>query len=70
MNEESKKSLADFGKYTGIAFQIIDDTLDYFSISGNSGKETGNDLKEGKMSLPLINNFQNSLLAQEICHLL
>ncbi len=65
MNEESKKSLADFGKYTGIAFQIIDDTLDYFSISGKSGKETGNDLKEGRMSLPLIICFQRCSIKEK-----
>ena len=49
-----KNSLSEFGTFLGIAYQIIDDTLDYFSDSNTSGKSTGNDLKEGKMSLPLI----------------
>ena len=53
------------GKYTGIAFQIIDDTLDYFSVSGKSGKDTGNDLKEGKMSLPLIICFQRCSIEEK-----
>ena len=47
-------SLAEFGTFLGIAYQIIDDTLDYFSNFKTSGKNAGNDLKEGKMSLPLI----------------
>ena len=37
-----------------MAYQIIDDSLDYFSDFKTSGKSSGNDLKEGKMSLPLI----------------
>ena len=53
-NKEKKMSLAEFGTFLGIAYQIIDDTLDYFSNFKTSGKNTGNDLKEGKMSLPLI----------------
>lgn len=54
VNSDKKKCLAEFGKYLGIAYQIIDDTLDYFSEFKLSGKQPGNDLKEGKMSLPLI----------------
>ncbi len=53
-NKEKKMSLAEFGTFLGIAYQIIDDTLDYFSNFKTSGKNAGNDLKEGKMSLPLI----------------
>ena len=51
---KKKKNLAEFGTFLGIAYQIIDDTLDYFSNTKEFGKNTGNDLKEGKMSLPLI----------------
>ncbi len=58
--EENKRSLSDFGKYVGIAFQIIDDTLDYFSIKGLSGKDFGNYLREGKMYLPLILCYKRS----------
>ena len=54
VKREKKISLAEFGKFLGIAYQIIDDTLDYFSNFKVTGKTTGNDLKEGKMSLPLI----------------
>ena len=56
----TKKSLREFGKFLGIAFQIIDDTIDYFSSEENSGKEIGNDFKEGKMSLPLILSYKRS----------
>ena len=45
---EMKKSLKDFGRYIGICFQIIDDTLDYFSEEKIFGKEVGNDFNEGK----------------------
>ena len=51
---EKKKCLAEFGTFLGMAYQIIDDSLDYFSDFKTSGKSSGNDLKEGKMSLPLI----------------
>ena len=58
INSEKKKCLAEFGTYLGMAYQIIDDTLDYFSEFRLSGKDPGNDLKEGKMSLPLIICFK------------
>ena len=54
VNSEKKKCLAEFGTFLGMAYQIIDDSLDYFSDFKTSGKSAGNDLKEGKMSLPLI----------------
>ena len=58
INEIKKKSLKDFGYFLGISYQIIDDTLDYFSEEKISGKEIGNDLKENKMTLPLILCFK------------
>ena len=57
---EMKNSLKDFGKFLGISFQIIDDTLDYFSENNLFGKEVGNDLFEGKMTLPLILLYKRS----------
>ena len=54
INENKKKSLKDFGHFLGISYQIVDDTLDYFSEEKVSGKEIGNDFKENKMTLPLI----------------
>ena len=58
IDEEKKEFLSDFGKFIGIAYQIVDDTLDYFCKSDESGKEPGNDLKEKKMTLPLILCYQ------------
>ena len=57
---ESKNSLKDFGIYLGICFQIIDDTLDYFSEEKIIEKDLGNDFKEGKMTLPLILLYKRS----------
>ena len=51
IEEIKKKSLKDFGYFLGISYQIIDDTLDYFSEEKISGKEIGNDFKENKMTL-------------------
>ena len=60
VNEEKKTALREFGKFLGIAFQIIDDTLDYFLKDDVIGKDLGNDFKEGKMTLPLILCFKRS----------
>ncbi len=48
------RSLRDFGLNMGIAFQIVDDVLDYIDPVRKSGKQIGNDLREGKVTLPLI----------------
>ena len=58
IEEIKKKSLKDFGYFLGISYQIIDDTLDYFSEEKISGKEVGNDFRENKMTLPLILVFK------------
>lgn len=46
--------LAEFGRELGIAFQVADDVLDYMSDAGTLGKNSGDDLAEGKPTLPLI----------------
>ena len=51
---EQRESLAQFGLNAGIAFQLIDDLLDYTSSERVFGKPVGKDLREGKMTLPLI----------------
>ena len=46
--------MADYGRHLGMAFQIIDDVLDYQGDVSSIGKNVGDDLAEGKMTLPLI----------------
>ncbi len=52
--EKEEKALSNYGFNLGIAFQMIDDLLDYTSNAGVLGKEAGADIKEGKLTLPLI----------------
>ncbi len=53
-------ALARYGKHLGIAFQLIDDALDYQGDSGELGKNVGDDLAEGKPTLPLIHTLQHA----------
>jgi octaprenyl-diphosphate synthase len=52
--ETEQQALADYGLHLGIAFQLVDDALDYDSSNGEIGKNIGDDLAEGKPTLPLI----------------
>jgi octaprenyl-diphosphate synthase len=51
---EQEQALADYGMHLGTAFQIIDDVLDYSGDAETIGKSLGDDLAEGKPTLPLI----------------
>lgn len=51
---EHEQALKDYGMYVGTAFQIIDDVLDYSGSAEQIGKNVGDDLAEGKPTLPLI----------------
>ncbi|MES9914251.1 MAG: octaprenyl diphosphate synthase [Candidatus Sedimenticola sp. 4PFRAG1] len=53
-DEAEEQALADYGLHLGIAFQIIDDALDYSSSGDDIGKNIGDDLEEGKPTLPLL----------------
>ncbi|BHH84390.1 polyprenyl synthetase family protein [Desulforhopalus sp. 52FAK] len=53
-DDTSVAALRSYGEHLGCAFQIIDDILDYLGDSAATGKAVGNDLAEGKMTLPLI----------------
>ena len=52
--EPIEQAMTDYGKYLGTAFQIIDDVMDYCSQSDEMGKNVGDDLAEGKPTLPLL----------------
>ena len=54
------KALADYGLYLGTAFQMVDDILDYDAQSGKIGKDMGDDLAEGKPTLPLIHALKQA----------
>lgn len=58
-DKETQEKLRLMGEYTGIAFQIKDDLLD-FSNGSDTGKPSGGDIKERKMTLPLIHLLDNS----------
>jgi octaprenyl-diphosphate synthase len=49
-----EQACADYGQALGTAFQVIDDVLDYAGASAEMGKNLGDDLREGKVTLPLI----------------
>lgn len=50
----TEHALASYGRRLGVAFQLVDDVLDYAAPSAQTGKNHGNDLAEGKPTLPLI----------------
>ena len=53
-DEAGRQALRDYGRELGMAFQLVDDVLDYRGESGTMGKNAGDDLREGKMTLPVI----------------
>ncbi|WP_029134264.1 octaprenyl diphosphate synthase [Sedimenticola selenatireducens] len=55
---EEEQAMADYGLHLGIAFQIIDDALDYSTSSEEIGKNIGDDLEEGKPTLPILRAMQ------------
>lgn len=57
---EERKAVAAYGGSLGLAFQVIDDLLDYLGDPAKTGKSVGNDFVEGKMTLPLIKAFSQA----------
>ena len=53
-----EQALADYGQHLGMAFQMVDDMLDYGASSEDIGKNLGDDLAEGKSTLPLLRALQ------------
>lgn len=67
VNQELEDSLAAFGMHIGTAFQLIDDVLDYSGEEADTGKHIGDDLAEGKPTLPLIHVMQHGTPEQAAC---
>lgn len=71
-SDEQRQSLKRFGYHLGLAFQLVDDVLDYEGDAEALGKNIGDDLAEGKPTLPLIftmregNQQQSTIVAQAI----
>ncbi|MCU7918631.1 MAG: polyprenyl synthetase family protein [Candidatus Thiodiazotropha sp. (ex Epidulcina cf. delphinae)] len=61
---DQQQALADYGLHLGIAFQLVDDALDYYSSNSEIGKNIGDDLAEGKPTLPLIQAMKQADEAQ------
>jgi octaprenyl-diphosphate synthase len=59
MEEASEEALAEYGRYAGLAFQLVDDVLDFTASAEQLGKPVLSDLKEGKVTLPLIYAMEN-----------
>jgi octaprenyl-diphosphate synthase len=57
--EDRLDALFRFGQYVGIAFQVVDDTLDYAADGARLGKTLGQDLRQGKATLPLLHLLQH-----------
>ncbi|MDC5838474.1 octaprenyl diphosphate synthase [Vibrio europaeus] len=62
--EEVELALQNYGKYLGTAFQLIDDVMDYTSDGKEMGKNVGDDLAEGKPTLPLLYAMRNGSAEQ------
>ena len=59
-SDDTLKTMHDIGLNLGIAFQLIDDVLDYEGDPETTGKNVGDDLNEGKPTLPLIHAMQHA----------
>jgi octaprenyl-diphosphate synthase len=59
-----RSALAAYGRHLGTAYQLVDDVLDYRSSPAERGKNLGDDLAEGKPTLPLIHALRNGSDAQ------
>ena len=64
---ETEQHLAEYGMHLGTAFQLTDDALDYSGSEAETGKHLGDDLAEGKPTLPLIHVMQHGTPEQAAC---
>jgi octaprenyl-diphosphate synthase len=61
---EVEEAAAEYGRRIGTAFQLIDDVLDYSGVTVDIGKNVGDDLREGKPTLPLIHVMRHGTSGQ------
>nr|WP_244629591.1 polyprenyl synthetase family protein [Martelella limonii] len=57
-SDADRKAMRDYGMALGIAFQLVDDVLDYGGNSADLGKNVGDDFREGKVTMPIILAYQ------------
>jgi len=60
VDDQKQQALKDYGLHLGMTFQLIDDVLDYEGDAKKMGKNVGDDLAEGKVTLPLIYTMEHS----------
>jgi octaprenyl-diphosphate synthase len=59
-SRETEQSMIEYGRHLGTAFQLVDDVLDYTASAEELGKNLGDDLAEGKPTLPVIHALANA----------
>ncbi len=64
-DEKIVAQMAEYGMCLGVAFQLMDDALDYMAETETAGKPVGHDLEEGKITLPLIHAMQGDAELQQ-----
>jgi octaprenyl-diphosphate synthase len=67
VDQKKRAALKDYGYNLGMAFQLTDDVLDYVSYDAVLGKRVGTDLKEGKVTLPLIHALKSTTEKEKAC---
>ena len=65
-DEAKVEALGNFGRFIGVAFQIVDDVFDVTATSEEIGKPVGNDLREGAITLPMLWTLKHSPNADEL----
>ncbi len=59
-NQDQQEALKNYGQNLGLAFQLVDDALDYGGFEAALGKSVGDDFREGKLTLPVIRAIENA----------
>jgi octaprenyl-diphosphate synthase len=65
-DDKTEAALESFGRNLGIAFQLVDDAIDYVSDADTMGKSIGDDFREGKVTLPVILAYQRADAADRL----